>query len=509
MSNRIYLKELPAYQNPAEPYPQSVTKNPYYDLEQIPSATMREELTAFIHYRSTQVGISRVYSDRQDFNKLCRFLQTYGRRTKSLRDKKPETWIRQFKGWMLQEGIPLMEHGVQAYGSEYTFKARAISYLEKVLEFLEPEDNRPEQEKDVWKLEKLDIPIRFNPIKSCKTLVFTKILQPEIREEVKKGIYLNLQTEAIACVQKELTAVRRFSAYLNDSYPEVKSCSEIDREVLEDYLVYLKTEATETKHFHADLNRLRALLDSIGKVCEYPNLESLFLTRDIPPTPKAEFKAYSDGELKRLNAALVKLDEQAARLMIIHQMLGTRISDTMTLEPDCVYEKDGITIIRIRQMKTTTYEKPISEELAALIRKAISYTKKRYGDTPYIFVNDSDPTKALQYHTLQARVVSMLREENILDDHGEPFGFGTHMYRHTYGMKLTEMHLDDWTIAKLLGHSSVRNVQYYRKMSNQILADETRQIRHRQSQIILENLDGWEEEYAKIREDNRLEPADQ
>lgn len=402
-----------------------------------------------------------------------------------------------------------MEHGVQAYGAEYTFKARAISYLEKVLEFLEPEDTRPEQEKDVWKLEKLDIPIRFNPIKSCKTLIFTKILQPEIREEVKKGIYLNLQMEAIACVQKELTAVRRFAAYLDDNHPEVKSCSEIDRELLEDYLVYLKTEATETKHFHADLNRLRALLDSIGKVCGYPNLESLFLTRDIPPTPKAEFKAYSDAELKRLNAALVKLDEQAARLMIIHQMLGTRISDTMTLEPDCLYEKDGVTIIRIRQMKTKFYEKPISEELAALIRRAISYTRERYGDTTYIFVNDSDPSKALQYSTLQARVVSMLREENILDDHGEPFGFGTHMYRHTYGMKLTEMHLDDWTIAKLLGHSSVRNVRYYRKMSNQILADETRQIRHRQSQIILENLDGWEEEYAKIREDDRLEPADQ
>ena len=103
----------------------------------------------------------------------------------------------------------------------------------------------------------------------------------------------------------------------------------------------------------------------------------------------------------------------------------------------------------------------------------------------------------------------MLRENNIRDDHGELFGFGTHMYRHTYGMKLTEMHLDDWTIAKLLGHSSVRNVQYYRKMSNQILADETRKIRHRQSQIILENLDGWEEEYAKIRENDRLEPADQ
>ncbi len=49
----------------------------------------------------------------------------------------------------------------------------------------------------------------------------------------------------------------------------------------------------------------------------------------------------------------------------------------------------------------------------------------------------------------------------------------------TMGMKLTEMHLDDWTIAKLLGHSSVRNVKYYRKMSNQLLADETRKARQR------------------------------
>lgn len=48
------------------------------------------------------------------------------------------------------------------------------------------------------------------------------------------------------------------------------------------------------------------------------------------------------------------------------------------------------------------------------------------------------------------------------------------MYRHIYGMKLAEMHVDDWTIARLLGHRSLRNVKYYRKMSNKILADDTR-----------------------------------
>ncbi len=352
----------------------------------------------------------------------------------------------------------------------------------------------------MWELDKLDIEYRANPIKRTRTLRFTEISQNGIRQEVKKGIYLKLQSEAIACVQKELTAVRRLSRYLADRYPKIDSCKDLSREVIEEYLTYLKTEATETKHFHADLNRLRSLLESVGKMCEYTNLIGLFLTRDIPQTPKAKFTVYSDAELKRLNREIVNLDEQTARLMIIHQMLGTRISDTLTLQPDCLSEKNGEIIIRIRQMKTKPYEKPISAELAALIQKSIDYTKEHYGDVPYVFINPKDITMPMPYTTIRVRVLGMIHQKDLRDDNGNLFGFGTHIYRHLYGTKLTEMHLDDWTIAKLLGHSSVRNVKYYRKMSNQILADDTRKARQRLSAIILENLNGWENEYEQIRE---------
>ena len=195
------------------------------------------------------------------------------------------------------------------------------------------------------------------------------------------------------------------------------------------------------------------------------------------------------------------MDEQYARVMIIHQMLGTRISDTLTLEMDCLDMQGSEHIIKIRQMKTKTYEKPISGELAALIRKAMNYTRERYGQTKYIFVDEKDSEKPLQYNTIQCKVMLMIQDRDLRDDHGKLFGFGTHLYRHTYGMKLTEMHLDDFTIAKLLGHSSVRNVKYYRKMGNQILADETRKVRQMLSEIILQNLNGWEEEYEQIRQD--------
>ena len=72
------------------------------------------------------------------------------------------------------------------------------------------------------------------------------------------------------------------------------------------------------------------------------------------------------------------MEEQIARAMIIHQMLGTRISDTLTLRKDCLYKHDRQDMIIIYQPKTRRYEKPISRELAQLIGKAVSYANEHY-----------------------------------------------------------------------------------------------------------------------------------
>ena len=155
-------------------------------------------------------------------------------------------------------------------------------------------------------------------------------------------------------------------------------------------------------------------------------------------------------------------------------------------------------------MKSNTYEKPVSAELAQLIRMAITYTREKYGETKYIFVNDKDPAKPLQYGTIQSRIVKMIHEKDIRDDNGNLFGFGSHLYRHYYSVKLSELHLDDWTIAQLLGHRSVRNVKYYRKLSNQALADDTREVLKMLSDQMKESLDGWEEEYEQIRQNGGM-----
>ena len=504
MRNKIYLWDLYDYETQTEGVKKIISKNPCFDLEEISSKKMQQELYEFIIHRSTVVGCAKLYVECNQFKKLCRFLKKYCKKNSSLTDKTSENWMRLLKRWMMKEGIPLTVKGKQVYGTEYRFRSRLITFFDMLLDFTLI-DNREETEKDVWELEKLDIKHRVDLIRNHKTINFTKIYQSEIKEEVKKGIYLNLHTEAMDCIHKELTAIRRFSTYLKDKYPHIKSTGEITRELYENYLMYLKTEHGTNRRLHSELNRLRKLLETIGQTCDYQNLCELFFARDIPPTPKAAFKAYSDEELKRLNAAIVKMNEQDARLLVIHQMLGTRISDTLLLETDCLSRKQGVNVIRINQMKTKTYEKPISNELVLLIQKAIKYTKEQYGDTKYIFVNEKDITRPMQYSTLQVRVIKMIRQKDLRDDNGELFGFNTHMFRHCYGAKLTEMHLDDWTIAKLLGHSSVRNVRYYRKMSNKLLADETRASLKKISDYMLEKLNVWEAEYEQIRQNDCFE----
>ena len=234
------------------------------------------------------------------------------------------------------------------------------------------------------------------------------------------------------------------------------------------------------------------MLQQVGKVIEKPGLRKLFIKQDMPKTPEVLFRTFSDDEIKRLNQYIVNMEEQTARTLILHQMLGGRISDTLTLRTDCLYQENGHYIIRMYQVKTSYYEKPVPDDVAALLQKSMEYTYERYGETEYIFVNESNPTLPFQYSTLKRRMYAVIHENDIRKDNGELMGFTTHLFRHCYGMKLVEMHLDDATIAHLLGHRGVSTVYRYRRASGQFLADETKELRNTMDEILSEIIKEWD-----------------
>lgn len=74
MDDKVYLWDLydestkEAFENKA------ISKNPFYDLSQIPSQKMRNEVRAFIQWRSTKVCPQSLYLDIKYHKRICRFL---------------------------------------------------------------------------------------------------------------------------------------------------------------------------------------------------------------------------------------------------------------------------------------------------------------------------------------------------------------------------------------------------------------------------------------------------
>ena len=361
-----------------------------------------------------------------------------------------------------------------------------------LLHFLEPEDKRPEWEKNIWNLENLEFEVRQNPIQMVKTISFTGIGQETIREEVKRASYIRIKYLSVGSLQGEIRAVRHFSEFLKERYPEIKSLGSVERLHIEEYLTHINLERGQERNLKTEMANLKDMLRQVGKVLEKPKLGKLFIKRDMPKAPEVTFKTYSDEEIRRLNEYIVNMEEQTARALILHQMLGGRISDTLTLRTDCLYQENGHYIVRMYQVKTSYYEKPVPEDVAKLIQKSMEYTYERYGETEYIFVNESNPSLPFQYSMLKHRMYALIHENDICKDNGERMGFATHLFRHCYGMKLVEMHLDDAAIAHLLGHRGVNTVYRYRRASGKLMVKETEELRKTMDEILSEIIKEWD-----------------
>ena len=102
-------------------------------------------------------------------------------------------------------------------------------------------------------------------------------------------------------IKGELRGFRRFASFMYDRFPEVKHFTEISRDMIEDYLVYIKTDTGLTSvSYTTELSVLDNLLDEIGRELEIGNICNLFLSSDCRAYDNALPEAYSDAEILSL-----------------------------------------------------------------------------------------------------------------------------------------------------------------------------------------------------------------
>lgn len=466
-----------------------------FDLGKLPTKGLREEFRSFLLHRGEILSLSSIRGEFWPYNLLCQFLQETYADLESLLMENPETMEHALKVWLVKNGFPLSyQHYKKAFGKKMRCQTSALSYLSKIYQFLQPQSQEEETQRDVWRLEKLSFPVKQNPSRPWLTLNFQGILQEEMRQEVKRACVVALRYAAVSSVGGQIQAAKRFSSFLLQAFPHRSSFLQIGRKELEDYLVYLRTEELGKKSFRTELFRLKSLLYTIGQIYESKTLQGLFLWGDIPrEREQPPFRIYSEAELQRLNEGILTLDEQVARALALHQLLGNRISETLTLKQDCLVKRGGYMQVRIFQSKTQKIRyKPASEEVIQLLGKSIAYTNERFGKRSYVFVQESNPDQPMHYEKVQYQLMALFREKDLRNDQGELFGVATHQFRHNYGKALTEMHVEDATIAKLLGHSNTNSVRFYRKFGNQSLVEETRDSLETLDAFLEEVMGEWE-----------------
>lgn len=495
LKNRLYVKDLPCCEKAGKvtKHKQEIMKQHYFDFDLLPTQGQREEMRTFIVDCAERLSLSSIDGATLQYKIVARFMKERFPHTESFLQVEETELLIRLKAWMIKNGYKITcHHRTKERENGLIEEAQTIKFLKHLLRFLYPEEELPEEEKDIWVLDHFDFPIRQNPIGPIRTLKFGEIRQEGIRKEVKQACYIFLKYQSAGTIVSDIRAARRFADYLLDKYPKVQSFGEVGRKVIEGYLIHMKTEPSKRKNKKTELAHLKRILTQVGKNIEKPYLGKLFIKNDMPKMPEAVFRYYSDAEIERLNRHIVNLEEQVARALILHQMLGGRISDTLTLRTDCLYQEHGQYILRMYQVKTSYYEKPIPDYAAALIKKSMEYTFEKYGETEYIFVNEQNPKMPFQYSMLKHQVYVMIRENDIRNDEGELMGFGTHLFRHIYGVKLTELHLDDAAIAHLLGHRGVNTVYRYRRTSGQLLKEETKELRKTLDEILKDIVKEWD-----------------
>lgn len=497
--DKIRLSDLGCYKKADDTVRNSrlISVDRGFDLDRLPPGEIRTEMKNFLMSKGGVLSLWSMKNMIYPYHLLADFLFATGQRLDTLQTGDEETVVKEMKRWLYAMGKKPV-HIQKSRGKEAVKESEGIRLLRQFLNFVKPREEGFTKKSDIWHIKDLPFGVRMNPVKPVDTLNFSFISSENMKAEFKAVIYAHLQTKALGTVQEEMSAFKAFITFFERKDVDIHSFNEITRETVESYLIHIHTDKTGRKDYSKTLFHLRSVITSAARVvddCFCP--DDLFLFDDFGRTPPRPFVCYSDQEIIRFNAGLKHCDSQVARAVMAMEILGGRISDILTLRQDCLFRDNGRLMIRIDQVKSNTYFKPVDKATVLLLQAAIKYTTETYGKREYIFVSPTNPERPMGYGMVRGQIEAMIRQENLVDDSGRPFAIHFHYFRKNYGKRLAELGYDDLTIARMLGHKSVSSVRVYRKIGSQQLADETSVTRDKIDQLIGKNTDGGQGDEKK------------
>ncbi|MEB8677035.1 tyrosine-type recombinase/integrase [Bacillus cereus] len=366
-------------------------------------------------------------------------------------------------------------------------------------------DERPEHQKDKWNIKRLGIP--YNMSRRDRFLNFTSIKFP-FRELVKKYVNQTLlihQQITFATAQNILKKMYLFFDFIVETYPKWIDLQNLQRQDIEDFLFYVRNREmggkSYTKNRVPSNRHIIECLSNVRRIIEYMQgfewkeapktpVNRLIFPEDFPRREKKNYhehvKHVPDFIWEQVLENLHDLDSEIARLIVIMEATGFRVSDVCQLQLNCLtYKQDGWWLVGDqRKVNVKEHIVPISEEIVEIVKiqqEYINNHEKNHNNlNQFLFpvLTGKNRGMAFSQKSVTYALNQLAEKYKILDKNGEIFLFKNHAFRHRYGVNLINNGMNILHVQKLMAHTSPEMTLTYAKISDNTLRREWEKVQN-------------------------------
>jgi len=351
-----------------------------------------------------------------------------------------------------------------------------------------------EYPRDVWRLHTLPGLTRNagHTPEARNQLRFDRLPQPWLRVLAKRWCRLRLSSGRT--VINDVTALTRFSMFLEHHAPDVTTLADLDRSLLERYLAWVSTQTFGEGAKDDCITTLGAFFQAIRQHGWDNTLPTtaVFFTGDIPRRPPRLSRQLAEFVMAQVEAPanLDRWPHPHGRLLtLILIRCGLRASDGCTLAFDClVHDGQGAPYLRyVNHKMRREAAVPIDEELEAEIRSQQQRVAERWPQThPHLFPGthgNANGQRPLTYYSYRKMLTNWLADCEVRDEHGQPARLTPHQWRHTFACRLINRDVPQEVVRILLDHESTQMTAHYARITDQT-------VRRRWEQATKVNING-------------------
>lgn len=319
---------------------------------------------------------------------------------------------------------------------------------------------------------------------------FERIAQAWLKEAAKRWVRARvLAGTSIGSLSSYMNDLSAFSEWLAAQRPDVSGSQALTRALLEDYMLFVRTEPLRSATRLRRIGTLRMLLDEQRK-------DGL---RGLP-----EAAVIHGGELPRVEYQLPKqLDEDVFQQLVdpgnlqrlrkewhrtavlLFAYTGIRISSVVTLRRDCMTRgTDDHPYLRYWNVKLKREAiLPIPPPLEEQLARHRQLLDEERPETKYLLPGKRPARGGADKHltpsSLRRMLDSYIEQVGIREQDGELAHVFPHLFRHHMGTRMVNDGVPITVVAKVLDHQSLEMTARYAQIEDETLRREVMRFHER------------------------------